>query len=154
MKIRIELEPELPENEIVIRCRELTEDVREIQKAVMAVSKQVQPLVLGKEDAEVFVRPEEILFFETDGNEVIAHTREQSYQTKYRLYELEERLPDYFMRVAKSTIANAREIRAIRKNNLSTTSVAEFAGTPKQIYVSRHYSKALKEKIMEVRIRG
>lgn len=93
-------------------------------------------------------------FFETDGNEVIAHTREQSYQTKYRLYELEERLPDYFVRVAKSTIANAREIRAIRKNNLSTTSVAEFVGTPKKIYVSRHYSKALKEKIMEVRIRG
>lgn len=34
MKIRIELDEQLKEEEVVIRCQSLTEEVREIQKAV------------------------------------------------------------------------------------------------------------------------
>lgn len=38
---------------------------------------------------------------ETDGNAIQVHTRDDIYQTRYKLYELEELLPGQFMRVSK-----------------------------------------------------
>ena len=55
-------------------------------------------------DRSYYLPLEDILFFETDGKEILAHTIDQMYTIKYRLYELEEILPGYFMRVSKSTI--------------------------------------------------
>lgn len=153
MKIRIELEENLSEDEVVIRCRTLTDEIGQIQNAIASVTSQKQNFILYKEDTEFYVAFEDILFFETESNGLNAHTREDVYQAKYRLYELEELLPSYFLRVSKSSIVNVREIFSIQKSNLSTTSVAAFENSHKQVYVSRHYAKALREKIMEVRKR-
>lgn len=154
MKIRVELEETLPEDEVVIRCRSLTDEIRQIQNAVSSVAASRQNFILYKGDTEYYVALEEILFFETEGNGLNAHTRANVYQTRYRLYELEEMLPGHFLRISKSTIVNVREIYSLRKSNLSTTSVAAFNGSHKQVFVSRHYSKALKEKLLEMRMRS
>lgn len=153
MKIRIELEENLTEDEVVIRCHSLTDEVKQIQDAISAVTSSKQNFILYKEDTEYYVALEDILFFETESNGLNAHTRDNVYQAKYRLYELEEILPGHFLRVSKSTIINVREIYSLSKSNLSTTSVAAFANSHKQVFVSRHYSKLLKEKLMEVRMR-
>lgn len=153
MKIRIELEENLSEDEVVIRCQSLTDEIKQIQNAIASVASEKQNFILYKEDTEFYVALEDILFFETETNCLSAHTRDDVYQAKYRLYELEELLPTYFLRVSKSSIVNVREIFSIQKNNLSTTSVAAFENSHKQVYVSRHYVKTLKEKIMEVRKR-
>ena len=92
MKIRIELEEGLLEDEVVIRCRSLTDEITRIQNAVSAASAAKQNLVLYKEDTEYYVALDEILFFETESNGINAHTRDNVYQVKYRLYELEEML--------------------------------------------------------------
>ena len=47
--------------------------------------------------------------FETEEKVVYAHTKDDMFQVKYRLYELEEILPGYFMRISKSTILNAKK---------------------------------------------
>ena len=86
MKIRIELEEGLPEDEVVIRCRSLTDEITRIQNAVSAASAAKQNLVLYKEDTEYYVALDEILFFETESNGINAHTRDNVYQVKYRLY--------------------------------------------------------------------
>ena len=97
---------------------------------------------------------DEILFFETESNGINAHTRDNVYQVKYRLYELEEMLPGHFLRISKSAIINVGEVYSLSKSNLSTTSVAAFAGSHKQVFVSRHYVKLLKEKLVEMRMRS
>ena len=84
---------------------------------------------------------------------VQVHTRDEIYETKQRLYELEEILPKQFLRVSKSTIANVAEIYSLQKSNLSTTSCAAFRNSHKQVFVSRHYSRVLKEKLVEMRMR-
>lgn len=154
MKIRIELEDNLPEDEVVIRCRSLTDEVKQIQNSIAAVTSSKQNFVLYKEDTEYYVALEEILFFETEGNMLNAHTRDNAYQAKYRLYELEEMLPGHFLRVSKSTIVNVKEIYSLSKSSLSSTSVAAFLDSHKKVFVSRHYSKVLKDKLTEVRMRG
>lgn len=153
MKIRIELEEELSEDEIVIRCRALTDEIAQIQNAIATTSAAKQNLLLYKEDTEYYIALGDILFFETEGNVLSAHTRDNVYQAKYRLYELEEMLPGQFLRISKSAIINTKEVYSLSKSNLSTTSVAAFSQSHKQVFVSRHYVKPLKEKLAEMRMR-
>ena len=145
MKIRIEIDEELQETEIVIHCPALSDEVQHIQNAINNVNSSKQRFTMYKNDTEYYVALQDILFFETEGAIINVHTRDQVYQTKYRLYELQEMLPGYFLRVSKSTIANTKEIYSLSQSNLSTTCVAEFSNSHKQVFVSRHYSKMLKE---------
>ena len=103
-------------------------------------------------DTEFYMPLNEVLFMETDGNAIQVHTRDDIYQTRYKLYELEELLPGQFMRVSKSAILNTSHVYSITKN-LSSLSVVQFRNTHKQVYVSRMYYKPLKCKLEEKRIK-
>ena len=152
MKIRIEIDDNLTEEEIVIRCRTLNEDVLSIQKNISEAINTRMQLNVIKGDAEYYITLEEILFFETDGSMVAVHTKGQIYETKLRLYELEEMLPGMFMRVSKSTILNTTKIRAIHKN-ITGASEVEFIGSNKLAFLSRNYFKPLMSKIEEKRLK-
>lgn len=147
MKIKVEIDESLQEAEVVIRCSAITDEIQQLQNVISNENLSGQRFVLYKNDTEYYVALQDILFFETEGAIINVHTRDQVYQAKYRLYELEEILPGYFLRVSKSTIANTKEIYSLSKSNLSTTSVAEFSNSHKQVFVSRHYSKLLKESL-------
>lgn len=150
MKIRIEIEDNLKEAEIIIRSSSLDEEVQKIQKAVADIVSMEQRLVFYKGDTSYYLSLEDVLFFETEENEVHAHTRKEIFRTKYRLYELEEILPGFFMRVSKSTILNTRKIYSMTKS-LPASCTVEFQGTHKQAYVSRYYYKPLKDRLEEKR---
>ena len=151
MKIKIEIEEALAEDEVVIRCRGLTEEISAIQKAVSEVSSAAQKFTFYKGNTEYYLTLDEILFFETDETGISAHTRTDAYQTKYKLYELEDILPGFFMRVSKSTILNTNHIYSINRN-LTASSVVAFSDTHKQVYVSRYYYKPLISKLEEKRL--
>lgn len=151
MKIKIEIDESLSEDEVLIRCRGLTEQVTEIQKAVSEVVNTSKRFVFYRGNTEYYLALEEILFFETDGDGINAHTRDNIYQTKYKLYELEDLLPGCFMRISKSSIVNTNHIYSISRN-LTASSVVAFTGTHKQVYVSRYYYKPLVNKLEEKRM--
>lgn len=151
MKVRIELDEERTEDEVVICCQSLTDEIKLIQKAISSVTSSKQNIILYKEETEYYIALEDILFFETEGSVLNAHTRENVYQTRYRLYELESMFSGSFVRVSKSAIVNVREIYSLSRNTLSTTSVIAFTGSHKQVFVSRHYYKQLKEKLLDWR---
>lgn len=66
---------------------------------------------------------------ETDGNAIQVHTRDDIYQTRYKLYELEELLPGQFMRVSKSAILNTSHVYSITKKPviIECCTVPEYA---------------------------
>lgn len=152
MKIRIEIDENLIEDEVVIHCAGINDEVTKVQKAISEVANATQKLVFYKDATEYYLELDEILFFETDETGISAHTRKDVYQTKYKLYELEDLLPGFFMRVSKSTILNTRHIYSINRN-LTASSVVAFAGTHKQVYVSRYYYKPLISKLEEKRLK-
>lgn len=152
MKIKIEIDENLIEDEVVIHCASINEEVTKVQKAISEVINASQKLVFYKEATEYYLELDEILFFETDESGISAHTKKDVYQTKYKLYELEDLLPGFFMRVSKSTILNTRHIYSINRN-LTASSVVAFAGTHKQVYVSRYYYKPLISKLEEKRLK-
>lgn len=106
--------------------------------------------MLYKGNVEYYISLDNILFFETMDNCISAHTVNNVYETTYRLYELEELLPGYFMRVSKSTILNLNHIYSISRN-LTASSEVQFNNTHKQVYVSRYYYKSLKCRLEEKR---
>lgn len=151
MKIKIEIDENLTEDEIIIHCRSLNEDILSIQKKIGDAVNSRQQMAVTKGDAEIYLVLDEILFFETTGSQVAVHTVDQLYQTKLRLYELEEILPAYFMRISKSTIMNTGRIHSIHKN-ITGASEVEFNGSPKKVFVSRSFFKPLMSKLEEKRL--
>lgn len=150
MKIRIEVDGKIKENEIIIRVGELNEKVYEIQNILSNIISKREQIIFFKDNIEYYIPLEKIIFFETENNRIYGHTRDDMYEVKYKLYELQEILPIEFIRVSKSTIINVMDINSINRN-ITSSSVVDFQNTHKRTYVSRHYFKDLKMRIMKVR---
>ena len=108
MKLRIEIDSNLEETEIVIKAATLTDEIADLQR-LLQESKSPR-LIFYKGTGEYYLDLSEILFFETEGNKIYAHTQKDAYEVRLKLYELESILPRYFSRVSKSTIANIRQV--------------------------------------------
>ena len=151
VKLRIELSDTCTEDEVIIRCSSISEDVQKIGAYIQSLT--APKLTFYKGNQEFYLTLEEILFFETAGEQVYAHTADDAFRVRHRLYELETMLSRVFVRVAKGTIVNTARIYAIHRN-LTASSQIQFIGTHKHVYVSRHYYKALREKMEERGIRN
>ncbi len=146
MKIRIEFDECLQEEEIIIRCPSLSERVQKIQKILSEAENLQEKMLLFKNETEYYLNLDDILFFETGIQGIEAHTIDNIFQTKFKLYELEEILPRFFMRISKSTIANLDYIYSITRN-LTASSMVEFRDSKKKTMVSRSYYKLLLERL-------
>lgn len=149
MKVKIEIDSNISEDEIIIKCKEFNNEMKKIEQSIMQVSKKAN-IIFYKNNKEYYLHLNEILFFETSGNGIDAHTLNQVYKIKNKLYELEEILPHNFVRISKSTILNVNHIYSIDKN-LASSSIVQFNKTHKQVYVSRNYYKILKQRLEERR---
>lgn len=148
-KVRVEIDPECNE-EIIIRCRNVSDEIARIESLVSSIDPCEMELELGND--LYFVKTEQILFFETDGSKTAAHTVDRMYYTDLKLYELEERLPKSFMRISKSCIININAVSSIHKE-ITGICEAFFRDTVKKVYVSRGYYKQFRKKINETRLK-
>lgn len=151
MKIRIELDPGMDEEEVIIRTPQITPEITNLQNLISEATKETKKVEFYKGDSRVYLDLEEILFFETTELGISAHSKDDSFEVRYKLYELENMLPMSYMRVSKSTILNTRRIFSIDRNLYASSEVA-FRDTHKKVFVSRHYYKALISKLEYDRI--
>lgn len=111
MEIRLfKIEKDQPE-QMDIRCHEVTEEIREIVTFV----KTRQGHLSGMLDGNRYEVPlPDICYIEAVDNKVFIYTRARVYETKQRLYELEEMLREkHFLRVSKSLLINLMKIKSI-----------------------------------------
>lgn len=148
MKVKIEIDNELQKEEVIIRCQKFDDSIRRLQELIAEHEREATCMVLRKNNTEYYIPTEDILFFETAEGSICVHTAIDIYETEYKLYELQDILPGYFVRVSKSAIANINHIYSITRN-LTASSIVEFKGTHKKIYVSRHYYKPLRSRLEE-----
>lgn len=150
MKIKIDIDDNMSEDEIIIKCSDINDDIRQIKNYITSLNSRNLKFTFYKGDTEYFLFLNNILFFETTGNCICAHTKEDVFETKYRLYELENILPSNFLRISKSTIININHVYSIEKN-ITSSSVVKFNESYKQVFVSRMYFKILKRRMEEIR---
>lgn len=148
MKVSIALDPSIDEPEILIRALQLTEEIAQLQESIL--KQKLAPLTFYKDRSEYFLDLETLLFFETDRERIYGHTRNEAYEVKQKLYELEELLPIVFCWISKSTFVNVKQIYSLEKY-FSGTSTINFYQTHKQVHVSRRYYPVFKERLNEMR---
>ena len=136
LKVRKE-EPE----QIEIRCHEVTDRVREIVTFI----KTRQGQLTGIQDGNQYEIPvTDICYVEAVDNRVFLYTGQQVYETRQKLYELEEALSEkYFLRISKSMLLNLMKVKSI-KPALNGRFIA-ILQSGEEIIISRKYVTALKE---------
>jgi len=149
VKVRIEIDDSVTQDEVVIRCHSFDSNTARIQQALTELTDSTQ-LTFFKDNAEYYMPIDRILFFETSSGGIDAHTADDVFTIKKKLYELEEILPRSFMRVSKSAILNLNMVYSVEKN-ITASSLVRFMGTDKLVYVSRIYYKAMKQRLDERR---
>lgn len=151
MKVQIEFDSKIVDPVVIIRCDQMTKELDQIREVIMDTMVEVPKIAFYKDDKEYYVSVQEILFFETEENTVFAHSKEDVYKVKFRLYELEKKLPKTFIRVSKSAILNTTHIYSIDRS-FTSYNLVQFYNSHKKVYVSRLYYKELKHKLDERRI--
>ena len=145
VKIKLDISPQYQDKEIVIRANQKDEEVAEILHSLQEIETKLHS-INGYLDDTVYSLPiSEILFFETNDRNVYAHTKDNAFLIHSRLYELEENLPDNFLRISKSAILNVDEIKSLTQSVMGN--LIQFRDSYKQIYVSRRFLKKLKMKL-------
>ncbi len=146
MKIHIEIVGDLSEDEVTIRCGRVDDTIQKIHQYILEQTSSPVKITFYKNNQEFYFPLENVLFIETEGERIYAHTHDDAYRIKYRLYELEELLPKNFIRTSKSAIVNTKQIYSVTRN-LTASSLIKFAGSHKQVYVSRYYYNSLRERL-------
>ncbi|AEV94757.1 LytTR family DNA-binding domain-containing protein [Pediococcus claussenii] len=150
MKFRIVTDDQLDETEIIIKSANPDDvEVRRLKQIIQKAINEPLQLIVFQNDIQIFLNADEVLFFETDGRQVQAHTENAVYQSGNRLYELEEILTSNFIRVSKSAILNVDRIYSV--DHSVSSNLVHFGNSNKQVYVSRRYYKKLKEVLEEKR---
>lgn len=144
MKITIE-SANIPETEVVIRGDVTGEEIASLLRLLR--SKGNDKLILCREDEQFIVSIRDIVFIETSGSRILVHTRQDSYESRDKLYELHEQLaPHGFAQINKSMLVNMDHVKSIH---------AEFSGNycirlktrSETLIVSRKYFKEFKASI-------
>ena len=148
MKIRVEINSEIEEEEIVIRARTFSEEIKSLSEMLENKKETSDYLMLYDDKKEYLIHLNDIIFFETESDNVYAHTKDFAYLCKMRLYELEKKLPGDFVRISKSTIINISQIYSIERK-FNAASLIQFNDCNKEVYVSRRYYSMLKDKLLE-----
>ena len=144
MRIRTEISDE---EEIVIRCREKDERIERLESAIRRLLENGnrREIVLYSSGSEYYIPFSEILYFESAGGKIYAHTARSVYSTDKKLFELEEELPSCFIKINQSCIANINMIERFDASFSGTLGVVFKNGY--RDYVSRRNLKRVKERI-------
>ena len=141
MKITILDKQPDEEDEIIVKCEFLDEGITRLLNQLKNGNSKIN---FYKNNQIHLVEKNEVLYFESVDDKVFAYTQKEVFETKLKLYELEEILPErIFFRANKAVIVNIDKIES-----LSPAFSGRFEAILKNGYkviISRNYVPKLKE---------
>ncbi|MBQ6888424.1 MAG: LytTR family transcriptional regulator [Lachnospiraceae bacterium] len=141
MKLTIEEIERDKEEEIIVRCHEIDEDMmRMLQKL-----KKARNGIVGMQGDEIHrLSLDEIYYFEVVDNKSFFYCEEAVYESKWKLYEFAEvSRGGSFFRASKSVILNVDKIDFVKPAFSGRFEAILFNG--EKVIVSRQYVGELKE---------
>lgn len=143
MKISININSEIPETEVNICCKELTPEIEKIIATLRILNQQ---FMVQKEGETYILDVSKIIYIEAVERKTFVYTEETYYESKLRLYEIEERLFECgFFRVSKSCLVHLRYVRSL-KNDIDRK-LRLTLENGEQIMVSRQYAEEIKRRL-------
>ena len=140
MNVRIEQVGNEHDELVLIRCRAVTDEVREIESFV----KSRAGSLTGTSDAKQYeIAVTDICYIESVDGKTFLYTGDDVYETAYRIYELEELLKaKHFLRISKPMLVNLMKIRSIQPAFNGRFTAVLHSG--EKVIISRNYVKQLK----------
>ena len=144
MKISVETIVKPEEEQVIIQCYKVTEDIAEIIEFL----KSRETTLAAYSDSQIYkIFLQDVFYFEAVDNKVFAYLENQVYELRSKLYELESIYEGKrFFRCSKSVIVNLMKIESIKPalNGRFTAKLTNGEAT----IISRQYVPKLKEKLM------
>ena len=129
------------EEEVLIFVHEKTKLIEDILNLI-----NNENVFTGYSDGEIHrLNLSEISCFAVEDNKVYALTDKDKLQIKQRLYQVEEKLPDDFVKINQSCIANIKKIKKFDSSVSGMLTVTFKNGY--RDYVSRRNLKSVKERL-------
>lgn len=143
IKITIENIPVGSEPEIIIKWNEPDEAVLQLINSIKANSKKL----IGIIDSQIhIINPKDVFYFEAVDKKIFIYCKEKVFESKLRLYEIEEEYENWdFFRASKSTIINITKIKSI--SPLFYGKFQALLQNGENIIISRQYVPVLKKKL-------
>lgn len=140
MKISIEnINPHM-EEEIIIRCHEITDEILGLMKKLKSKS----TALIGYEETVIYqLKLSDVYYFEAVDNKVFIYCRDKVYESRQKLYELEQISSNRkFFRASKSVILNITKISHVKPSISGRFEAVMDNG--ETVMVSRQYVPVLK----------
>ncbi|MBD0832395.1 LytR/AlgR family response regulator transcription factor [Aestuariibaculum sediminum] len=106
--------------------------------------KVMTSITVKKDDKLVFIKLEDVTYFESDERYVQVYTSKGKFLTEQSLLKLEEKLPDYFLRVHRGIIINTEYVQEIQKYFNSRYTIKLVNKSTTQITSGRSYLQNIK----------
>jgi len=143
LKIAINIDPAVNDTEIQILCRQLTPEIEKILATLRILNQQ---LMVTKGDETYILDVTKIIYIEAMDRKTFVYTQEDYYESKLKLYEMEERLVECgFFRVSKSCLVHLRYIKSLKNDVDRKLRLTLESG--EQIMVSRQYADEIKRRL-------
>lgn len=143
MKIVIEESNPGEEDQIIIRCHRLNDNLLKI----ISELKMSQKKIAGMKDGNIsMIEPEQVYYFEGVDNKVFLYCKQNVYETKLKLYEIEEEYKNTnYFRASKSVILNLAKIKSVSPAYSGRFEALLLNG--ERVVISRQYVPELKRKL-------
>ena len=143
MKISINIDPELTNTEIIIKCGSLTAETENIIAALRMANNQLTVIKNGETH---ILDISKIAYIETVDRKTFVYTEKECYESKLKLYEMDDRLcGSNFLRISKSCIVRLKYIRSLKAELDRRIRITLENG--EQLIASRQYADELKKRL-------
>lgn len=144
MKIKLDIDQQYTEEQMIIEAPTLSSKVQKVQDFVQSLD-QKETLKGKFEDQVYLIQISKIQRIYIENRKVLAETDSRTYVLDIRLYQAIEILPASFIQISQSEIIN---IDAISHLKLTSNGLIEiYLKNDSFTYSSRRYLKAIKEKL-------
>lgn len=142
MIVEYEKVEEVDSEHAIIKAVDITP---EIQNAIDLLEGNSGGIAVLQNGATYLCRQNSVYYIESVDKRTYVYTKDNCYETKYRLYELEEMLGIYFCRCSKAMIVNLKKIKHV-KSDLGGRLEAVLLND-EDIIISRSYVKEIKRRL-------
>lgn len=146
MKVECKISTDYKEQYAVLHINKMTETIAEIISMLEKESANSQILIAAKDRKTYFIKPEDISLIRTEGREIVCYDKHKNrYLLDKPLYELDNMLDIYFVRISKSAIVNINQIDHVEASFNGTMELVMKNGITD--YISRSFRKSFKERL-------
>lgn len=142
MRVRFEQVDSREKEQALIRAVEKTAD---ILSAMDLLENGSGGVAVTKDRNTFFCKLTQIYYIESVDKRTYVYTRDDCYESRDRLYELEEKLGPWIVRISKAMIVNLRKIRNVSAEPGGRMVAVLLNG--ERVIISRSYVKEIKRRL-------